>query len=542
MDQARRARMTTKTWRVFGSVVLLVGIVALVVHPAPAGAAGSSPGSSGSSGSPGYWLAASDGGVYQFGTTNFGSMRGYALNQPIVGSAATTDGLGYWLVASDGGVFSFGDAKFHGSTGAIRLNQPIVGMAVDPATGGYWLVARDGGVFSFGAPFYGSTGAIRLNQPVVGMAVTPDGHGYWLVAADGGVFSFGDAKFHGSTGNIWLNKPVVGMAGTGSGGYWLVASDGGIFTFDAPFDGSTGNVNLVQPIVGMAVNGKGAGYWLTARDGGIFTFGNAPYRGSTGAAPGPAPVVSVMATTHGFPFPPGATGNDIAWPQCPINGGTIPSVGVAVPIVQVSNGSLNDIHPNPCFLAEARWAGANISAYILVDGLPSPAPVEARTGPAGTCNGNVNCESYNFGWYWARHWVAYSSSVGVNPSVWWLDVETAASWALGSAFTSSNAAVISGAFAGLRSSGKIAGVYSTAYQWGTIAGSLTLANVPLWVPGAGNISGPGNTATNFCSTPVGLYEPFAGGVVTVVQYGYGGNFVGAYTGPPSNYDQDYACG
>ena len=40
-----------------------------------------------------------------------------ALNKPIVGMAATPDGQGYWLVASDGGVFSFGDAAFHGSTG-----------------------------------------------------------------------------------------------------------------------------------------------------------------------------------------------------------------------------------------------------------------------------------------------------------------------------------------------------------------------------------------------------------------------------------------
>ena len=36
---------------------------------------------------------------------------------------------GYWLVASDGGIFNFGDAKFYGSTGAIHLNQPVVGMA-----------------------------------------------------------------------------------------------------------------------------------------------------------------------------------------------------------------------------------------------------------------------------------------------------------------------------------------------------------------------------------------------------------------------------
>ena len=54
--------------------------------------------------------------------------------------AATTDGNGYWLVASDGGIFSYGDATFYGSTGAIHLNLPIVGMAPTPDGRGYWLV------------------------------------------------------------------------------------------------------------------------------------------------------------------------------------------------------------------------------------------------------------------------------------------------------------------------------------------------------------------------------------------------------------------
>jgi hypothetical protein len=43
--------------------------------------------------------------------------------------AVTQDGGGYWLVASDGGIFSFGDATFYGSTGGITLNKPVVGMA-----------------------------------------------------------------------------------------------------------------------------------------------------------------------------------------------------------------------------------------------------------------------------------------------------------------------------------------------------------------------------------------------------------------------------
>jgi hypothetical protein len=85
--------------------------------------------------------------------------------------ATTPDGKGYWLVASDGGVFSFGDAPYFGSTGGRHLNAPVVGMAVTPDGQGYWLAARDGGVFSFGsAPFEGSMGGTPMNAPVVGIA------------------------------------------------------------------------------------------------------------------------------------------------------------------------------------------------------------------------------------------------------------------------------------------------------------------------------------------------------------------------------------
>ena len=207
----------------------------------------------------GYWLVASDGGVFTFGGAGFfGSTGSIKLNQPIVGMEVTPSGAGYWMVASDGGIFAFGDAVFFGSTGAIRLNQPIVGMASTPSGKGYWLVARDGGIFAFGdAVFFGSTGAIRLNQPIVGMASTPSGKGYWFVASDGGVFSFGDGAFFGSTGGIVLKKPIVGIAPTPTGkGYWLDASDGGVLAFgDGPFLGSTGALVLNRPVVGMASTG-----------------------------------------------------------------------------------------------------------------------------------------------------------------------------------------------------------------------------------------------------------------------------------------------
>ena len=236
--------------------------------------------------SSGYWLVASDGGIFPFGRAGgYGSTGNIRLNQPVVGMASTAQADGYWLVAADGGIFPFGGAAGYGSTGGIHLNRPIVGMARTPSGHGYWLVASDGGIFPFGdAGGYGSTGSIHLNRPVVGMAATISGHGYWLVASDGGIFPFGDAAGYGSTGGIHLNQPIVGMAATASGhGYWLVASDGGIFPFgDAAGYGSTGGIHLNQPIVGMAATPTGRGYWLAASDGGIFPFGDAIGWGSTG--------------------------------------------------------------------------------------------------------------------------------------------------------------------------------------------------------------------------------------------------------------------
>ena len=241
--------------------------------------------------------------------------------------AATPDGKGYWLVASDGGIFTYGDAGFYGSTGAIQLNKPIVGMAATPDGKGYWLVASDGGIFTYGdAGFYGSTGAIQLNKPIVGMAATPDGKGYWLVASDGGIFSYGDAGFYGSTGchpaepahrghgghprrqgllagglrrgHLQLRRRRLlrldrghpaEQAHRGHGGHprrqGLLA--GGLRRGHLQLrrrrasTARPGRIQLNQPIVGMAATPDGKGYWLVASDGGIFNYGDAAFYGST---------------------------------------------------------------------------------------------------------------------------------------------------------------------------------------------------------------------------------------------------------------------
>ena len=83
-------------------------------------------------------MVASDGGVFAFGNAGFfGSIPGAglqpagsglpnSLNAPIVGMVPSSDGGGYFMVASDGGVFAFGDAQFAGrapASAAVRVRQ-----------------------------------------------------------------------------------------------------------------------------------------------------------------------------------------------------------------------------------------------------------------------------------------------------------------------------------------------------------------------------------------------------------------------------------
>ncbi len=90
----------------------------------------------------------------------------------------TPDGQGYWLLASDGGIFSYGDATFFGSMGGKPLNQPMVGMKMTADGGGYWTMASDGGVFSFGdASFLGSMGGTTAQQAGRGRLLASESQG-----------------------------------------------------------------------------------------------------------------------------------------------------------------------------------------------------------------------------------------------------------------------------------------------------------------------------------------------------------------------------
>jgi hypothetical protein len=95
-------------------------------------------------------------------------MGGRHLNAPVQSLVPDPDRSGYWLVASDGGVFAF-DAPFRGSMGGTRLNAPVTGMV--PFGNGYLMVATDGGAFDFSdQPFSGSLAGGGATQSIVAVA------------------------------------------------------------------------------------------------------------------------------------------------------------------------------------------------------------------------------------------------------------------------------------------------------------------------------------------------------------------------------------
>jgi Peptidase A4 family/IPT/TIG domain len=212
----------------------------------------------------GYWLVASDGGVFAFGDAGFhGSIPGlgyapagahgaaHPLNASVVGIVPTANGDGYFMVASDGGVFAFGDAKFEGSCPGISgCSGPAVAVMPDASGKGYWLVTATGGVYSFGdAPFYGAPGPVGI---VTSSVRTPDGKGYWILFSDGTIAAFGDAaRLSDLPGIAGGSNPATAIFATSDGGgYWMATARGSVYRFgDAPNDGGVSGLHLNAPIV-----------------------------------------------------------------------------------------------------------------------------------------------------------------------------------------------------------------------------------------------------------------------------------------------------
>ncbi|MGZ7023851.1 MAG: hypothetical protein ACXVJ3_21650, partial [Ilumatobacteraceae bacterium] len=98
------------------------------------------------------------------------STGGIRLNQPVVGIVATPTGHGYWLVASDGGIFSFGDARFQGSATSRLRPAPVIGIAVQRILD----------------PYQPSTTGYDISWPQCGGAYPPPPHDITIVGVNDG--------------------------------------------------------------------------------------------------------------------------------------------------------------------------------------------------------------------------------------------------------------------------------------------------------------------------------------------------------------------
>lgn len=176
-------------------------------------------------------------------------------------------------------------------------------------------------------------------------------------------------------------------------------------------------------------------------------------------------------------YPANGSGYDVSWPQCSGSGTiTLPTINptTGFAIVGATNGK--SYNANPCLAAEVTWANsAPIPAtlYMNVNGPSSSTAYRGDTGPAGSCSTRYStknyCIAYNYGANAAQYALNAIASAGIAaPAIWWLDIETSNTW---SKSTTANDYTLEGAVDYIQQhSSATIGVYSTAYQWGVIAG------------------------------------------------------------------------
>jgi hypothetical protein len=223
---------------------------------------------------------------------------------------------------------------------------------------------------------------------------------------------------------------------------------------------------------------------------------------------------------------------------------SLPS-GPSFAIVGVNNGVINGF--NSCFDRETEWAGDNLSVYIILQPAPPHNPLQERTGPRASCAAKSNeCEGYDWGYNYAKDDIAFVKAHGLDPKIWWLDIEVAENWPTSRADQRVNAAIIQGGLDAIRGAGDTAGIYSTWYQWGEITGSYMPngGQAPIWVAGADTLAGKQFSARAYCQRALEPGDPatlkstsigFAAGTPWLVQYGY-------QAGNAHPVDPDFSCG
>jgi hypothetical protein len=388
------------------------------------------------------------------------------------------------------------------------------------------LVARNG-PFSFIGRFYVPL-APRLVPAVLSAQAVPDALGQ-----SGGQVIVTGAVEHAASCQLRLlsrqSFPVVYAHNA------TTACSGGSFSAHVTIGANPSPVKRTVAFALVARNGPFA-------FSGPFYVSLAASTKPTSTAPPPPPGTAAVD-----PYPAGSTGYDVSWPQCAKRGSALtkalpPTSSFAA--VGVNDGTIGGF--NSCFAAEAAWAGRDLSVYIILQPAPGGTPVTYEaTGPEASCAATSSeCEGYDWGYNYARADIAFVGAQGLSPRTWWLDIETAEGWPTAQMFQPVNAAIVQGALAAIKQAGDVGGIYCTWYQWGRITGSyVPSGSTPIWVAGAGPLSGGYYSARSYCARALSPGDPsslasasigFAGAVPWLVQYGYGG-------GSPTPIDSDYSC-
>jgi hypothetical protein len=230
----------------------------------------------------GYWIAASDGGVFSFGKAPFyGSLGGKVLSSPITAITQTMDNQGYYLLGKDGAVYAFGDAQFKGgincqpgATSGACLVSGASAIGIASTQSGYYITDNKGNVYAFGdAQYFGN--AIG-SSGITSIATSRSGNGYWLASNTGQVYAFGDAQYFGNVdGSTDINNIII----NNGNGYCLSAKSGKVSCKVSVDYGDSSSLKPVGGIVGIIPSFDGNGYWQLGGDGGVFAFGSARYSG-----------------------------------------------------------------------------------------------------------------------------------------------------------------------------------------------------------------------------------------------------------------------
>lgn len=219
-------------------------------------------------------------------------------------------------------------------------------------------------------------------------------------------------------------------------------------------------------------------------------------------SPTSSPTISVNSTPtptpepDDEPYPEGAKGYAISWPQC---GALLPDEPYDFGIVGVTNGvAFTD---NPCFEQEYDWAERG--KYHPAIYMNTNFAAEDASYPE--CE-DESCAAYHYGWDSAGAAYDFADSFDAVAPVWWLDVQIVSEW---SEDLDLNAQSIQGAMDFLEGRGIRVGISSTGFQWASVTGGVR-HELSVWDASALDVG----QAVEFC----GGEKDFGGGAAELIAY------------------------